>query len=251
MHHEIVQRAFKKIKDEQERKTEIRPNNTPTSEILEDILKQEYNVEFGAKSLRAIHKGRQTIKKPPILKALCHFIGYNSYEDYKNKNGKSIKDEIIEKDKKEDSIKQEEDTVLANKPSVFKNLNSFISKQIGVTILITFLLSSIIFYGFIKTKEQRWMIWQNDRYVEVSLDLKTHNIKNLKLYKEERIQFFRKIPLDCNTVFFNNNGKPQVWYGRSDNGNLELFTSFGLHPKTGKTLKPITRYMINKYICIE
>ena len=30
---------------------------------------------------------------------------------------------------------------------------------------------------------------------------------------------------------------------------LQYFTALGLHPETGKTLKPITQYMIDKYIC--
>ena len=29
----------------------------------------------------------------------------------------------------------------------------------------------------------------------------------------------------------------------------EFFTSFGYHPETGDPLKPITEYMIRKYIC--
>lgn len=32
-------------------------------------------------------------------------------------------------------------------------------------------------------------------------------------------------------------------------GKLEYFTSLGLHQETGKTLKTITKYMINEYIC--
>ena len=43
------------------------------------------------------------------------------------------------------------------------------------------------------------------------------------------------------------NGQPRVWYAKIDD-KIELFNQPGLHPTTGKTLKPITRYIINKYL---
>ena len=44
-------------------------------------------------------------------------------------------------------------------------------------------------------------------------------------------------------------GSERLWYGKNKNKELEYFTAFGKHPETGKTLKPITKYMIAKYIC--
>jgi len=41
----------------------------------------------------------------------------------------------------------------------------------------------------------------------------------------------------------------KIWYGRNIKKELEFFTSLGLHPETGKTLDPITDYMIKKYAC--
>ena len=35
------------------------------------------------------------------------------------------------------------------------------------------------------------------------------------------------------------NNKPTIWYGKSDKGELEFFNSRGIHPATGKELKPI------------
>ena len=37
-----------------------------------------------------------------------------------------------------------------------------------------------------------------------------------------------------------------VWYNKSD-GKVEFFTNYGLHPENGKTLKPISKYILNKY----
>ncbi len=48
---------------------------------------------------------------------------------------------------------------------------------------------------------------------------------------------------------FKEDDSVRIWYGKNREGELEYFSSQGLHPQTGKTLKPITRYMIEKYIC--
>jgi hypothetical protein len=64
-------------------------------------------------------------------------------------------------------------------------------------------------------------------------------------------------PIDENTMklkkwdskkkldFFTNE-KPIVWYSKED-GVIELFNQPGFHPETGKSLKPITNYIIEKY----
>jgi hypothetical protein len=97
--------------------------------------------------------------------------------------------------------------------------------------------------------KQRWMIWNNNQYVEVSFDVEKYGLSNLKLYKYERIKNFKEVKPDCNYTFFKLDGSENLWYQKSTDGELEFFTSFGLHPETGKTLKKITPYMIRKYIC--
>lgn len=117
------------------------------------------------------------------------------------------------------------------------------------TIVISFiiLISAIIIIPLNKT---RWMVWQNGEYVETNFDTNKYGFNQLKFYKKDRLLNFKLIKNpNCNTTFFKPNGKPNVWYGRNAKGELELFTSYGLHPETGKTLKPITAYMINTYLC--
>jgi hypothetical protein len=57
--------------------------------------------------------------------------------------------------------------------------------------------------------------------------------------------------VSCETEFFDSNGEAKIWYGKNRKKELESFTAIGLHPETGKTLDPITVYMIRKYICKE
>ena len=51
------------------------------------------------------------------------------------------------------------------------------------------------------------------------------------------------------TSFFTEDGIEKLRYSKNKNGDLECYYSPGKHPKTGKILKPIPRYMIKKYIC--
>jgi hypothetical protein len=93
------------------------------------------------------------------------------------------------------------------------------------------------------------MVWDENQYIEVKFDLDRYDVNQIKIYKDDRIDFFKKVITDCNTNFFSEDGTVQIWYGKNKNKELEYFTSFGLHPETGITLKPITQYMISKYIC--
>ena len=93
------------------------------------------------------------------------------------------------------------------------------------------------------------MVWDDTNYIEVVFNANKYSINQLKLYNEDRINNFKKIIPNCDTKFFNDDGSENVWYGKNNNGELEFFTAFGRHPKTGKILKPITNYMIRKYIC--
>ena len=108
-------------------------------------------------------------------------------------------------------------------------------------------LITIPFYNWLN--QPQWMEWQTDHYVEADFDPNKLSDGNLKIYKEERILYFKKINPDCNTNFFNKDEIENLWYGKNPNGEYEYFTTLGRHPETGKTLKKITPYIIKKYIC--
>ena len=62
---------------------------------------------------------------------------------------------------------------------------------------------------------------------------------------EELLRSFRKInKIDTLTV---NNALGKVWYDKSNN-HVEFFTNYGIHPENGKTLKPVSKHIIEKYI---
>ena len=99
--------------------------------------------------------------------------------------------------------------------------------------------------------EDDCMVWNKDHYEEVSCDMVSNKmslVSPIVTKREENIiSNFKKIKV-CDTTSFFKLGKPCVWYGKSFEGNYDCFTAPGLHPETGKTLKPITQYIVDKYL---
>ncbi|MFK7750889.1 MAG: hypothetical protein AB8B65_21040 [Kordia sp.] len=157
-----------------------------------------------------------------LLDKLAEYIGYNSYEDFVT--------QIDEKDT----------------PTRVGFLK-FVKKSKWFILII--LLALVIVFIIIKLNKQRWMVWNVTHYEEVQFDLEKYELGQLKLYKEERIKNFKKIEVDCQTEYKNLDGTTKIWYGKNHKKELQYFTSLGLHPETGKSLKEITPHMINKHIC--
>ncbi|HEY0091818.1 MAG TPA: hypothetical protein VGB43_04955 [Flavobacterium sp.] len=123
-------------------------------------------------------------------------------------------------------------------------------KTITVAVIIT---AIAIFSGYgIKSKyfpAKECMEWRVDHYEEVLCDDAVNQFaataesvpKNLKVMGE-----MKKIQPTAETVFFRH-GKPVVWYCKQ-NRTVEFFTAAGNHPVSGKQLKPITQYMVKKYV---
>lgn len=109
---------------------------------------------------------------------------------------------------------------------------------IGMLVIV----SSILYYNGVFTTV-KCLVWNENHYEKVDCDGKLPN----PILKDINIDMFKKVMVTADSTFFVN-GHPVIWYGKSKEGNLEYFNSAGLHPVTLKPLKPITRYIIEKYI---
>lgn len=230
----LLKRAFEKAKKEID--TEIK---TRASKYLSDFIFEDTGEQYGERILRDKYnkvKNNETEKielRNYVQEALSNFLGYDNYLHFINENKKENKDETVEEK-------------IIEGLSFFDKIKTSIKKN--KIYLIVGLLSIISISIYQIVTKQKCMVWQEDHYVEVACDLSRIQRGNSVLYKKDRIKSFKQIYPDSNYPFFTPDGAVTVWYGKNKKGDLEFFTDLGLHPETGKTLKPITQYMIDKYL---
>lgn len=97
--------------------------------------------------------------------------------------------------------------------------------------------------------EPQCMQWQKNHYEIV--DCQSDNSKGFMSqseivpFNENQSQLIMIEVTDATTFF--KNGKPLYWYCKV-NGKPEFFNTHGLHPETKNALKPVSEYIIEKYV---
>jgi len=92
------------------------------------------------------------------------------------------------------------------------------------------------------------MQWQSDHYELVDCQNKVDSLysSSLVIPTDEKAMELKKIIVSDTTTFFEG-GKAKIWYCKV--GSVpEFFDGPGFHPITGKGLRPVTDYIIDKYI---
>lgn len=234
MKKKLFQDAFKKAENQCGNSTKHGLSNHLEKVFTDDLRFPINRITFVRYYEKYIEDDEKNTSNPnsDLLNKLSEYLGYKNYEDFVLKN--------IEENK----------TVISNQYENLKGKNSLnrFFKNHKTTVIV----SSLLLFGFIvyySASKQRWMVWDENNYVEVTFNTETYNVGQLELYNENKIKSFKKINADCNTEFFDATGNVKIWYGKNKDKALEYFTDLGLHPETGKTLHPITTYMIRKHIC--
>lgn len=127
----------------------------------------------------------------------------------------------------------------------------YIGKNKFITI---FLIIASLLVGFSLSKfvfpEKQCMQWQEDHYEVVDCEHSNQNTsENSILPLDKKLLDFRKVEVYDTTVFFTKQGKPLYWYCKV-NGKPEFFNDVGngSHPTSGNAIKPVTNYIISKYV---
>lgn len=153
--------------------------------------------------------------------------------------------ESSRKDKKREVVIEKSGGVLEG----FKM--SVISKRM-VLVVLALLVCGSVSYGVknIFFPNKNCMVWVENHYEAVEYD-RVKDTSEVSPLNQGILDNFKKITVCDTTTFFRNGNydNPLVWYGKSPNKKkYEYFNQPGLHPETGKTLKPISKYIIKKYI---
>lgn len=130
-----------------------------------------------------------------------------------------------------------------------KNQTNVPLKKIGLIGFLVVIIGISLFMNMKNFTAKDCMVWKDDKYEAVDCSETINSFAETALPKNEQlIKEFRKIKVDRKTSFFDKKGNPKVWYIKNQNGTLEFFNQPGLHPETGKTLRPISKYIIEEYV---
>lgn len=230
----LLEKLFEKIKDEKD--IDSKTKNGISIYFVEKILEERFKKPnfIGAKTVKGyfdkyVEKKENRSGEPnsELKDIISKYLGYVDFLDFENKNK-------------------------SNTSSLIKIIKSSIIKKSGInnnsptkwlipTIIMATIISGTYFTEVFKSED--CIIWKTDHYQKIDCE----NEFSIPMLKDLNIKNFRKVKVEEIKVFFSN-GNPLIWYGRSTNGKLEYFNSRGVHPITGIELKPITQYIINKYV---
>lgn len=217
----LLLQLFEKLENERNNNTRSKSGNANyfVDVILEEAFRKPNLIS--AKSLVQYYdkyvdgKGNNSGEPNSELKnIISQYLGFDNYYDFEEKNQTSKKSRI--------------------------NLKSTKVKSAGVATAIL-LITGVVSYN--ASTKINCIQWKENHYEKIDCN---NNVPN-PLLKDVNIETFKKITPNDSTIFFEY-GHAIVWYGKSSSGEMEFFNSRGLHPETMKELKPITKYIIDKYI---
>lgn len=102
---------------------------------------------------------------------------------------------------------------------------------------------------YLALPQKQCMQWSFDHYDIVSCDLESTSIENYNSIQpyDSRYIDLRKIKVDDTTTFFKNE-KPVIWYIKIGD-SIACYDRLAPYPEnTARSLKPITKHMIEKYV---
>ncbi len=184
------------------------------AEYLAEHILKVYKFSVSSKQLTRYYK-KEYAASHPLTDYLSKYLGYENYAAFVNNEREPNFPQDLKKPKKQ--------------------------KTWIITLILVPLLGVSVYVGY-QTGKEECMVWKEDHFEKTVCS----GSENEEPLQTSRLNNFRKItPTDITT--FLKNGEVQVWYDKSDN-QLEFFTAPGLHPINKKNLKPVTNYIIEKYI---
>ncbi|HUH26091.1 MAG TPA: hypothetical protein VLY87_05655 [Flavobacterium sp.] len=136
--------------------------------------------------------------------------------------------------------------------NLIKKQNNVSLKKIGRIGIVVVIIGVLLFFNIKNWTTQDCMVWRGDKYEAVDCSETIKSFADVTLPKDDKlIKEFRKVKVNDKTSFFDKKGNVKVWYIKNPNGTLEFFNQPGLQPETGKTLRPISKYIIQEYVINE
>lgn len=188
---------------------------------LADYISDDFKYPITAKSLIRYYKEEST-PKLEVLDGLAAFLGMKDYKHY-----------LLSRKPEKQEAREGLELHREKKPG---------KKEIWL--LLGFLLVALgapAYHALVK-EETDCIAWVGTEYEAVPCSGSELEME----FSQDLLDNFKRVEVTEETEFFRH-GRPQIWYYKNG-GELEYYTAPGLHPENKKTLRPITKYMINKYV---
>ncbi|MFH6994195.1 hypothetical protein [Flavobacterium sp. FlaQc-48] len=113
--------------------------------------------------------------------------------------------------------------------------------------------SIFLFIGFVVVyfafPNKECMQWSGDHYEIVDCELKIQDVgsfSNIEILDPTLVNL-KKLKVCDTTTYFDKNGVAIIWYAKTANG-VDFFNIHGRHPENNSPLRPVTHYILNKYV---
>ncbi|MBW4361074.1 hypothetical protein [Flavobacterium taihuense] len=123
---------------------------------------------------------------------------------------------------------------------------SFYQKKYEKKIVILLLMVSLITTYYFAFQKKQCMQWSGDHFENVDCELPNDSAKFKIIPLDKSILPLKKVHV-CDTTTFFKNGEAIIWYAKTENG-IDFFNTHGRHPENDHALKPVTHYIVNKYV---
>ena len=226
----------------------------------EMVFRYFFNAKEGEKLTRAIEnygigklksvisflKGEKNSENRNRIELVAILVDFTPrpFYSYFSNEGKELK---IEEEPLQDMKGKKEDEVLSLVSEVGNEIKtlpvkSILNRHKKVLTKVALLCSLGIGVVTLLPKKE-CMQWNTNHYEVVDCSTESSGFLDPRIpINKDRLDLKKLDPKTIKNYF--ENGQPRVWYAKIDD-KIELFNQPGLHPTTGKTLKPLTQYIIN------
>lgn len=164
--------------------------------------------------------------KPALLEAMSQYIGFSSYREFLMSH-------------------KELETEDSGNPVKAKKKSKSLNKERIVILLLGLIIFLMLMFNFVtgNPKDPKCMIWRGDQFVGISCDLSNHpqDAGKIQTFDKKLFKNMKLIP-PAKVVLGSS------YYYKFKRDSLEFYSWGGKHPVNGIDLKPVTSYIIEKYV---